>query len=80
MLVLTFKIPIDHLPHPHLHAPRAASTGQKDGGLDHLAGAFRTLGHAIGWGALIVFTVSMMVLFGFALLHVMNFWSLPGAP
>jgi len=77
-MVPTFKIPIDHLPHPHLHAPWAAGTG--DGELRHLADAFRTVSQAIGWGVLIVFGVSMMVAFGFALVHVMNFWSLPGAP
>jgi len=77
MLVPTLKI---HLPRPHLHARWAASTGQADGELGHLADAFRTVSQAIGWGILIVFGVSMMVAFGFALVHVMNFWSLPGAP
>jgi hypothetical protein len=42
--------------------------------------ALRTLGTAIGWGILIVFGVSMTVVLGFALVHVMNFWSLPGVP
>jgi hypothetical protein len=80
LVVPTFKIPIAHLPHPHLQAPWAAGNNQGDDGADQLAAAFRTLGHAIGWGVLIVFSVLMMVFFGFALLHVMNFWSLPGAP
>ena len=71
----TFKIPIDHLPHPHL--PWIASTDPGDRELGH---ALRTFGPAIGWGVLIVFGVSMMVALGFALVHVMNFWSLPGVP
>jgi hypothetical protein len=53
---------------------------QADGEMHHLANALRTLGQAIGWGVLIVFGVSMMVGFGFALIHVMNFWASPGAP
>ena len=79
-LVPTFKIPVHHLPHPQLHVPWAARMNQADGEMHHLANALRTLGQAIGWGVLIVFGVSMMVGFGFALIHVMNFWASPGAP
>jgi hypothetical protein len=45
-----------------------------------LANTLRILGQAIGWGTLIVFGTSTMVALGFALVHVMNFWSSPGAP
>jgi hypothetical protein len=78
--VPTFKIPIDQLPHPRLHVPWAARTQHGDGEPGHLANALRTFGQAIGWGVLIAFGVSMMVALGFALVHVMNFWSLPGVP
>jgi len=78
--VPTVKIPINQLPHPHLHVPWAARMQHGDGEPDHLANALRTLGPAIGWGVLIVLGVSMTVVLGFALVHVMNFWSLPGAP
>ena len=76
----TFKIPVDHLPHPHFPIPWAARTHHGDSELDHLANALRTLGQAFGWGVLIVFGVSMMIALGFALVHVMNFWASPGAP
>ena len=78
-MVPTLKLPIHQLPHPHFHAPWAVTMNRGDGE-GHLANALRTLGQAIGWGALIVFGVSMMVAFGFALIHVMSFWASPGAP
>lgn len=79
-MVPTFKIPVRDLYHPRFHVPWAARTNHGDGELGPLVPALRTIGQAIGWGVLIVFGVSMMVALGFALVHVMNFWSSPGAP
>lgn len=79
-LVPTFKILTHHLSHPHLHVPWAARTNERDGELGHLVTALRTLGQAIGWAVLIVFGTWMVIALGFALVHVMNFWSSPGAP
>src|ERR1022692_3454812 len=77
-LVSTLKIHVRQLPHPHFHPPWRVRANRRGGEVHDLANTLRILGQAIGWGTLIVFGTSTMVALGFALVHVMNFWSSPG--
>jgi len=70
--------PTHHL--AHVHMPISWATKVHHGELGHLTSAFRIISHAVGWAVLIVFSGWATVALVLAILHVMNFWTLPGSP